>query len=202
MFLPLSHDTYLYVILQIRPKCHYCRNSLPSPWVECTRCTNRIIVPPHYRTLPDSEYSCPACDNSSKAGSRDTIVVTETTTRAVVAENGVSWLGLPSFEDILTGKSAFKLMQAHGKTVFKSEQIDNANIPLAINSRKVQDSSRLLAQVEKRVGTGEVELGSCTLCFDEMPRGHLIAACGRSGCKQRVDDECLRQWVRIFSDNG
>ncbi|KZP13764.1 hypothetical protein FIBSPDRAFT_834882 [Athelia psychrophila] len=49
---PHCHAQYVVEnprLLNIRPRCHYCRNSLPCPYLECTRCTNRIIVPEPYR---------------------------------------------------------------------------------------------------------------------------------------------------------
>lgn len=129
----------------------------------------------------------------------ETIVTVDTTTRELNCENGASWLGLPSHPDILSGKSAFKLIQAHGLSVFNTIHQADHPLRLHLNGKMVRDPSEVLSQIERRVGSGEVERGSCSLCFDEMPRSKLVAACGRSGCNQRVNEECLRQWVRLVS---
>jgi hypothetical protein len=140
------------------------------------------------------QYLCPACDNPSHE--IDTVIRVETTTRTLNNENGVAWLGLSPHSDIFQGKSAFKLMQAHTLAIFNYNPPQADVLPkLTLNSKAIHDPVEALAQVERRVGKGEVELGICALCFEEMSRTYPLAACGRSGCSQRVDESCLRHWV-------
>jgi hypothetical protein len=133
-----------------------------------------------------------ACSNS------ETIVVTRhiTTLQELNKENGVAWLGLPANEDILRGKSAFKLFQVYGSAVFGGPPSPDQSLYITIYNKKIRNPSDALAQVERRVGASEVELGSCALCFEEMSKPKLLMACGRPGCHQKVDDDCLREWVR------
>ena len=75
--------------LNVRPKCHYCRNGQKTPLVECTECLNRVIWPKEYRpkNLDLSEFKCYACVDGRK-----TIVDVETTANKLSKENTTSWL--------------------------------------------------------------------------------------------------------------
>ncbi|KAJ7136564.1 hypothetical protein C8R44DRAFT_695487 [Mycena epipterygia] len=176
--------------LKIRPRCHYCRKGIPCPWLECSVCTNRVIVPPAFRTA-SAKYTCPACDNPQW----DSIASEETTVRKLKKENGIEWLGFSNStsKDIFDGKSAFKLMQAFGAPIFGSAPV-NWSPALLHGEKKVWDSGKTLAQVQAWVGRGEVVLENCALCFDEVPRAKLELACGRTGCTQLVDAKCLHEW--------
>lgn len=121
-------------------------------------------------------------------------MVSETCPKALIKENGFDWLGLVQNPDLMGGKSAFKLMGAHGIAVFDFKT-PVAKSALRLDSKKVHNPEEALAQVEHWVGTGEVELGSCALCFDEMVKSRLLPACGRKGCFQQADTDCLREWV-------
>ncbi|KAF7345337.1 RING-type domain-containing protein [Mycena sanguinolenta] len=176
--------------LKIRPRCYYCRNNAPCPWLECSVCTNRVIVPHRYRT-DEKRYTCPGCSNANWGGK--SIVTEDTTLRTLIRENGRAWLGFSDSAAILDGKSAFKLMQAFGAEVF-GKAPTNAAPSLLLRQKVLHDTAKTLAQVEAWVGSGEVVLASCALCFEEMPTGKLVPACGRTGCAQLVDDGCLREW--------
>lgn len=184
----------LIKLWQIRPRCYYCRNRIPCPSLECSRCANRVIVPECYRSPEDRrQYMCPACSNSE--AKLATIVPHESTTRALIVENGVAWLGYFIGNDVFEGKSAFKLMQAHGITIFGEQPPSSRLLKLLFNGKKIHDPTRVVSQVERRVGRGEIELGSCALCFEEMSKTKLVPACSRTGCGQKVDEDCLREWV-------
>ncbi|KAJ7794076.1 hypothetical protein B0H14DRAFT_3888952 [Mycena olivaceomarginata] len=174
--------------LKIRPRCHYCRHKKPCPWLECSVCANRIVVPPKFRTT--KAYVCPACANPEWAGKR--VMESETTARVLISQNGVGWLGFAQ-KNLFDGKSAFKLMQIFGETVFGDATADTA-ITLMLNNKKVHDVRSIVDQVEGRVGQGKVVLATCALCFEDVPSTKLVPACGRTGCAQLVDEGCLREW--------
>jgi hypothetical protein len=191
---PLHFIVSLTTLLQIRPRCHYCRNNIPCPSLECSNCTNRIIVPDPYRSSQDRRrFVCPACDNSTTKVA--TIISQETTTRALNSENGIAWLGFSISDGVFEGKSAFKLMELHGAGIFGEQPVVSSTLKLSLNGKKVQDPAQAFAQIERRVGRGEVELGSCALCYEEMLKTKLVPACGRTGCGQKVDEGCLHEWV-------
>ncbi|KAJ7912609.1 hypothetical protein B0H13DRAFT_2474704 [Mycena leptocephala] len=177
--------------LKIRPRCYYCRQGIPCPWLECSVCSNRIIVPPAFRTAKDRRrYTCPACMNPQWAGK--SIAEQESAARILIAQNGVEWLGFTD-KNIFDGKSAFKLMQNFGDSVFANAP-SNLNATLVLNNKKVHDTTSIITQVENRVGRGEVVLWTCALCFDDTPSTKLVQACGRTGCAQLVDEGCLNEW--------
>ncbi|KAF7359799.1 RING-type domain-containing protein [Mycena venus] len=177
--------------LKINPRCYYCRCGIPCPWLECSICLNRIIVPPRFRTAKEQKcYICPACSNAHWANK--SIVVDKTTARILIAQNGVGWMGF-AHKDIFEGKSAFKLMQAFGDSVF-AKATSNADATLVLNNKRVHDPISIINQIENRVGRGEVVLSTCALCFEDMPSTKLFTACGRTGCSQLVDEGCLREW--------
>ncbi|KAJ7511588.1 hypothetical protein B0H11DRAFT_2168265 [Mycena galericulata] len=168
--------------LKIRPRRYYCRKGVPCPWLECSVCSNRIIVPTAYRTAKDRKsYTCPACNNPQWKG--NSVVAVEATARTLIAQNGVEWLGFTN-KTIFDNKSAFKLVQAFGYSVFSD----------APSNKRKAPPNYVISQVEDRVGRGEVVLSTCALCFEEMPHSKLVSACGRTGCTQLVDKDCLREW--------
>jgi len=171
--------------LNVRPKCHYCRNALPCPWIECADCTNRVIIPQRYRK-EGATFRCIACRTGRK-----TIVTRETNTRELVGENGREWLGFDSQKDLFGNWSAFKLFSKYGPGVFTGEPNGH---PLTLSGKYIRNSTMLLQRIEGRVSSGKVERGTCALCFDDVPYDSLLPACGRSGCKQRIDEGCLKQW--------
>lgn len=81
--------------------------------------------------------------------------------------------------------------------MFVTGPSEGALAGLVLNGKKVRDPTQVLAQVERRVEGGHVELGTCSLCSEEMSRNKLVRACGRSGCKQKVDEGCLREWASL-----
>ncbi|TDL20326.1 hypothetical protein BD410DRAFT_725893 [Rickenella mellea] len=177
--------------LNVRPKCHYCRINTPCPWLECSRCKNRIVYPEIYRDNGQKPYLCPGCFNPKC--SQTTIAISETTTRVLVKENGNAWLELSPSIDLLQSKSAFKMMQAHGLNVFDPVPL-HGKLQLVSGGKPVFSSEDVRTQVESRVGKGEIELGCCPLCMDEWPRNKLLPACGRTKCAHRLDEACLAQW--------
>lgn len=117
-------------------------------------------------------------------------------------DNGVDWLALPANPDLLKSKSTFKIVQAQGFDLFREigkRVVENSknveSVSLVLGGKKIHNARDVLAQIDKRIGSGEVELGACALCFDDVSRGKLIACCGRRGCKHRVDEGCLQTWV-------
>lgn len=133
----------------------------------------------------------------------ETVEVDLATTKALVAQNGFTWLGLESLDGVLEGKSAFKLMSMHGAAIFGASPIASSSpktaLKLKFNGKTIHNPQDVLAQVEGRVEEGIVDLGTCTLCYDDVRRDKLIKACGRSGCQNWVDEKCLHEWVRALS---
>lgn len=172
--------------LNVRPKCHFCRHDLPCPWVACATCSNRIIVPEEYRIAGSQPFTCFACESGKK-----TIIQEETNTLALMEENGRDWLGFNPDHDLFHNSSAFKIFSKYGTRAFTGTPAEKE---LTLHSKKLFNADTLRLKIEGRVATGEVEKGTCSLCFDDMHYHKLLPACGRTGCKQQADDGCLQQW--------
>jgi len=172
--------------LNVRPKCHFCRHGLACPWVNCSKCSNRVIIPEEYRTEEDKNFVCFAC-SSGKA----TIIQEDTNTLSLIEENGRDWLGFDPKFDLFHNSSAFKIFSKYGMAAFTGVPTERE---LTLHSKKIFNADALRLKIEGRVETGEVEKGSCSLCFDDVSYQKLVPACGRSGCKQQADEECLRRW--------
>ncbi|KLO12331.1 hypothetical protein SCHPADRAFT_829706 [Schizopora paradoxa] len=182
--------------LKVRPKCHFCRNQLPCPYLECTQCTNRVVMPTIYRSelqVVEDNFLCPSCKNPQRKSTQ----AQELSIEQLRPENGITWLGLQALPDLLEGKSAFKLAKAHGFEVFGPGPGDvemRGTHSLTFNGKKVLNAEDVIAQVERRVEGGVVDFGCCPLCFEDVPREKLLSTCGRKGCKYAVDDSCLKNW--------
>ncbi|KAG8950801.1 hypothetical protein FRC00_007537 [Tulasnella sp. 408] len=176
--------------LNVRPKCWYCRGNKPCPFIECVSCRNRVILPEPYRKDVDAAtYNCIACTTKI----RKTVAEVECTTRQLLKENQVEWLGVKKNADTFTKKSAFKLVQAHTPAFFAlSEPLTTA--PFVLHSKPILDVPAVIDKIFDRVNKGTVELGTCTLCFENAPHSNLRPACGRSGCSHRLDEDCLKGW--------
>ena len=125
-----------------------------------------------------------------------------------VDASGVGWAALA--DDKEKGKDAEKMkLNAKGKvkakpdarsagsakTKAKAKELKPEDVVLTLEGKRILDPAQVIMQVERRVVTGEIELGSCSLCFEEMLWDKLRPACGRSGCAQRIDEGCLKEWV-------
>lgn len=179
-----------YVVLtplNVRPKCYYCRNDLKCPWIECVKCTNRVIFPERYRGQLNGAFTCFACQSGKK-----TVVEEETNTKKLIKENGSKWLGFEPKYELFDRSSAFKLFSKYGPDVFVGLPSDQE--PLMLQNKKVLNVDAIRLKIERRVATGEVEEGTCELCFNDLSYDELLPACGRSGCKQAVDEDCLERW--------
>ncbi|KAJ7713993.1 hypothetical protein B0H16DRAFT_1809135 [Mycena metata] len=143
-----------------------------------------IIVATTSLALGSSARGAQTVSSSRVHFERGKSIIAESTARAVISQNGVEWLGYAN-KEIFDGKSAFKLMQAFGEGVF-AETLSTKSLNLVLNHKKIWDVGAVIAQVENRVGRGEVVLATCALCFEDIPKTKLVVACGRTGCSQLV----------------
>ncbi|KAH7100958.1 hypothetical protein BKA62DRAFT_704648 [Auriculariales sp. MPI-PUGE-AT-0066] len=188
--------------LNVRAKCWYCRNKKDCPWIECSKCTNRIVVPKKYTPTNVKTYVCPACTS----GTHSVFEHIDTTPRTLNKENGVKWLGVSEahLDATFKGFSAFKLYQSHGKEFFLEvtaapgspgkKAKAAALIPLTLRDKKVMNSTALLTHLNERVGRGDVARATCALCFDDFMPDRVGPACGRTGCSQSACKSCLDEW--------
>ncbi|CZR54669.1 uncharacterized protein PAC_04553 [Phialocephala subalpina] len=201
----LSNCRAQYVVyrvegLNVKPKCHYCRNGKgQAPVLECSECLNRIIYPTSYRPagLKEKEFKCYAC-----TAGRKTIVSVETTASKLSAENGTKWL-LRNDEKIaepFNKRSLFHVISTAGidKFVDKVELFPaTSRWNLTINGKLVRNSPELIASLQSWISRRQTESGTCSLCCSSMRKSDLMLACGRSGCAQRICRGCLAGWYGL-----
>ncbi|KAF8861950.1 hypothetical protein BDZ45DRAFT_617826 [Acephala macrosclerotiorum] len=186
--------------LNVKPKCHYCRNSKgQAPVLECSECLNRIIYPTYYRPagLKEKEFRCYACTSGRK-----TIVNVETTANKLSAENGTKWLlrNDKKITEPFNKRSLFHVISTAGtdKFIDKVELFPAASRwNLTLNGKLVRNSQELVASLQSWISRRKTESGTCSLCCSSMRKSDLMLACGRSGCSQRICRGCLEGWYGL-----
>lgn len=183
--------------LRVRPKCHYCRHSLPAPKVECSQCLNKIIWPEEYRPSTMADYKCSACTSGRK-----TIIDVETTASKINAENSTEWLlrNDNKIPEPFNHQSIFRVISTAGVENF-CEKVElfpaRVNLSLCLNGKPIRNVESLLEQLVSWVSRRRAESGTCSLCFSSMRKSNLAPACGRSGCNQRICGTCLEGWYGL-----
>ncbi|KAI0908851.1 hypothetical protein F4823DRAFT_597058 [Ustulina deusta] len=217
---PTCHVQYIIYnpeMLNVRPKCHYCRmsgqaqltkstsakstsTSPTAPWVECSICLSRVIWPHEYRPagLSVGEFQCPAClDN------RDTIVAVESTARELADENGAAWLlrnKNNKIPDAFANRSLFKTVTASGTEDFATlvEILPASDTTdLKCHGKLVRNTAEVKSALWDWIRARRTEGGTCTLCFSTFNKRDLRSACGRSGCQQPICNKCRQEWYGI-----
>ncbi|KAH7360837.1 hypothetical protein BKA65DRAFT_604184 [Rhexocercosporidium sp. MPI-PUGE-AT-0058] len=183
-------------LLNVKPKCHYCREGKLAPILECTKCLNRVIFPAAYRPSGVSEFECYACTSG-----RNTVVDVETTASILSVENTTNWL-LRNDKKILepfNKRSLYHTLSAGTMDDFCNKFVvfPFANYSLTLAGKKVRNTADLIADLQKWVNSRKTESGTCSLCFSDSRKGNLLWACGRSGCLQKVCKGCLNGWYGL-----
>ncbi len=62
--------------------------------------------------------------------------------------------------------------------------------------------SRHVADRAPSMPAGEFELGTCMLCFNEVPKAQLLRVCGRKRCDAVACATCLDAWCASDSPTG
>lgn len=208
--------------LNVRPKCHYCRSSKraatdtdkppTAPFVECTKCLSRVIWPAEYRPagFVSDKFNCPAC----ASGDVQTIIEAPTTAKALVGQNGVSWLLRNDGSKIaepFNGRTLFHVISTAGRDLFAdkveifptatSGSADHPTAPrLTIGGKLIRNQTELLAELAGWISARRTQASACSLCFSTIParrRHDLRPACGRSGCHQRICGGCREAWYGL-----
>lgn len=189
--------------LNVRPKCHFCRETKVAPLVECETCQSRMVWPEEYRPQTGLVgWTCIGCE----AGNA-TVVDTETSADELRAENGDSWLLTNDGECV---KHVFQ-KRSMFHTASTADSLENfcarvkilpgrtqEQLGLRSNGRLVQNASELLDDLARWISKRRTESATCSLCFtDGMKKSALLPACGRSGCLQRICSGCLDSWYGL-----
>ncbi|KAK2756200.1 hypothetical protein FQN54_005608 [Arachnomyces sp. PD_36] len=186
--------------LNVRPKCHYCRQRESSaPWVECKRCTNRMLWPKAYRpsSFVESEFSCPACSVG-----RETIVNSEVTAKKISAESSMSWLIRDSVEpdqNPFSNRSLYHTISTIGTDSFLSRfnLFPPIKGSLTLHGKLILNTPELISTLQNLISQRQTERAVCSLCFSTFRKDAVNPACGRRGCFQRICKTCLSGWYGL-----
>ena len=202
--------------LNVRPKCHYCRQKLgtartnpdyaaltTAPCVTCIKCANRVIYPTAYRPsgFSSATYHCPAC-----TANHPTLTTVQTTAHALSTENGTAFL-LRNDDAILpnpfANRSLFHTASTATDLALLSTKLQILP-PLAetqlltLRGKPIHNTPALLASLSNWILTRRVQSGTCTLCFSNFPKRSLRPACGgRRMCRESICDGCAEGWYGL-----
>ena len=116
-----QYVVYNVELLNVRPKCHYCRQQSASsggvklttnaPTVKCTRCLSRMIWPLEYRPNEGMlGWECMACTAGKK-----TVVDRDATAAKLIDKNGHDWVlrnDGAKFKSPFNGRSLYNIVSS------------------------------------------------------------------------------------------
>ncbi|CAK4030893.1 ariadne-like RING finger [Lecanosticta acicola] len=188
--------------LNVRPKCHYCREGQRAPVVECIKCCSRTIWPEEYRSEEDSDhFTCSGCQDG-----KETIVELEVTADALREENGQDWLLQNEDQKLKQPFNGRSLYNAASTSVPLDDFCDRVRILPARDAKDVRlryqgkplhNSLALVEELYSWIFRRRTESATCSLCFGNLRKDASLPACGRSGCQQRVCKACLGGWYGL-----
>ncbi|KAF8468898.1 hypothetical protein BDZ91DRAFT_77927 [Kalaharituber pfeilii] len=184
--------------LNVKPKCYYCRNDIGCPSVTCKQCKSKVVVRNALRKqlIERGGYTCQLCKYGYQSQKQKISVVD------LIKENGLGWLGIPKHM-AFTGRSLHHYVAAYGIEAFGPKQglfrtdclLYNT---LYIGGRPITTpTAAVMARVWQWVENGITEMDTCSICFGEFAKFQLFPACGRHGCREMADLECLRRHYGI-----
>jgi len=204
----MAHCRAQYIVyfvedLNVRPKCHFCRNHRETaPFVECSACLSRMIWPEEYRPVDfdKTSFKCVGC-TSGKA----TIIDEDTSAENLMQENEkLGWLLQNTDKKIehpFSGRSLFHVISTAKFDGFtdKVRVLPQAteDPELRIKGKLVRNPQELIDCLRGWVVSRKVEQGTCGLCFSDLKKRDMRLACGRSGCKQEICEGCMSAWYGI-----
>ncbi|KAJ3283393.1 hypothetical protein HK104_010406 [Borealophlyctis nickersoniae] len=180
-------------LLNVRPKCHFCRKGQESPLVRCSECTNLFVDP----KKPGGTFVCPPCEVEGSATSfeeQETLLKTlyeDALWRQQITQ--IAELNVPDDFDLFQGKTLFT---AKDKITRRNSKLKKLPAPTTLEYRRkwVRNIPEVCSRIESAIHSAKGELGLCTLCFDDKPKHLLQNACGRRGCTSMACGPCLDSW--------
>ena len=177
----------------VAPKCHYCRLGLDDDGVavkrtaSCALCANRFLC--QAASEHGDPFVCPPCEERGAA-------VTETistTVQAYVTQNGaefVAGLTIPDPAAFFAAKSLYAAVDLAALA-----EARDAAAPQTLGGKRVLNAAEVRDAVQAWVGSGDAERGLCAMCFEELPKARLLAACGRRRrCDAVACGACMDAW--------
>lgn len=193
-----QYVVYCPEMLNVSPKCHYCRFSREAPPViECSVCLSRIIWPVEYRPSDIADYKCHICISGHK-----TIVEVETTAAQLSKQNTYSWLvrNDGKLPELFNNRSLYHTVSTCGIADI-CNKVELFPTPsqqhLTLSGKSLFNTTALIQELQHWVFGRRTESKTCSLCFSSKRNLDLTLACGRTGCHQRICRGCMQGWYGL-----
>lgn len=174
-------------LLNVVPKCHYCRHGQKVPLVECSGCRNRYVIP--RREHREGVFTCAACEHDPqlmrRRVSRPILALLQENSDAILAQLG------------LKCTSRFTLQMGSIYSIFRyfTSTSTPSEVPrLEVDGLPVHNAAEVLETVRRWVEGGTAERFCCSLCFGEFSRMGELPVCGNMNCHQTACEGCLQGW--------
>ena len=143
-------------------------------------------------------YECPAC-----TANVTTIVKRDTSVNKLASENDSAW--------ILRNEDMAIAEPFNGRSLFyTASHCDLANLAdkvevlpagdtskVTIDGKLIHNLPELKTSLASWVLSRRTQSGICSLCFSNSRKTDLRSACGRTGCRQAICNECRGGWYGI-----
>lgn len=171
-----------------KPKCHFCRHSLPVPKRQCHLCHNYFLMQMPC-TSSHRTYTCPPCHDN---GAAVTDCVTLTMSQ-YVKDNGLQGLRISDPAMFWSGRSLMHV---------KDLVIEDANARQVqqptVHHKTVHNAADIQQVIDRWLHSGQAEMGTCCLCYEDMPKTALRPFCGRRHCDAQGCKSCVESWYGAF----
>lgn len=182
--------------LNVRPKCHYCREKQDAPTVECQLCRNKYIL-----VCGQKDWTCAACSEHGIAKTEEVeqtlgsfweendISVKDGASVVVVKDGVYHRVIIQNVREFLAPKS---ILKARDFAIVKT--MDSYSPSPFRSNRKLIFDKEIIERISGLVLRGHGEADTCMMCFTDMRTDKLRKACDRRGCKIKCCVDCLKQW--------
>ena len=192
--------------LNVRPKCHYCRNASKLneiPTKQCKVCLNKWICPDQNyfgKDKSDKDWICPCCNESPEKATQIVQVpfadLVETYPLIINNMFKVKVDDIHIRKDMFSTMSLYKVYMKWKNALWIQHNDDEKKEELVIDvydGKSIHNSKEILSSISVQVETGKLE-DLCCLCFQEKQLILLESACGK--CKNLMCTECLNTWYK------
>lgn len=171
-------------LLNVKPKCHFCRFKEKSPHIQCVKCRNNFVCEYEpYQSLID--WSCPPCKMSN-------VELTDTVTSTIyqwTRENNLNILNLKvtDIDRFFYCNSIYK-----GKDLLKTS--DGEKSKTTFGRKTVLNLNDIRKQILYWINRGKAEEGICNFCFQDLDKRHVHKTCKNKKCGITACSNCLSTW--------
>ena len=198
-------------LLNVQPKCHYCRNQSQCPSVECYLCMHRFIDDGNaagqamenalksadetsvegqrLKAAKDAGcFICPGCVHNPTSMTQ----TTEVRLAEMIKENSVLKKVIPVSEYGTMMNSSVKLWKRVLQVKpAEGEQIDPF-VKLFWKGFTIHETSKVVQTFSSIMLHSKAAMVPCPMCVEDTPLRCMVDACGN--CNHRICEGCVKSW--------